>query len=333
MKEKFFIKCLKSYIRDKIKIILLLLTFALIFLIIFYLYRINLDGIIYASVICSVIGLIFLFLDFFKFYRTHKTLTEKTKNINFSLDNLPLSHKLIEKDYQNLIKILYSTQNEILTETASSKKSMQDYYAMWVHQIKVPISAMHLLLDSGSNKSSLKAELFKIEQYVEMVLSYIRLEAEQTDYVIKEHNLDAIVKQAVRKYAPLFISKKIKLEISPIDAKIITDEKWFQFVIEQILSNSLKYTKTGTITIYTKEPASLIIEDTGIGISPEDINRIGEKGFTGYNGHLYKKSTGLGLYLCKEILKRLSHRIFIESEPDKGTRVLIDFETRKIMME
>lgn len=333
MKGKFFIKCLASYMRDKLKIFLLLLTFTFIFSWVLYLYRVSLDAVMYASLWCIIIGFIFLLTDFLKFFKTHKTLVEKQKNISLSLGNLPISHKLIEKDYQELIKILYEEQNRLATEAFKEKRAMQDYYAMWVHQIKIPISAMHLLLDSQGSNPAVKTELFKIEQYVEMVLSYIRLSSEQTDYVIKEYSLENIVKQAVRKYAPLFIAKKIKLNISPMDIRITTDEKWSQFVIEQLLSNSLKYTKSGSISIYAKNPATLIVEDTGIGISAEDINRIGEMGFTGYNGHIYKKSTGLGLYLSKEILKRLSHSITIESEPGKGTRVSIDFDTRKMIME
>lgn len=325
--------CILCYIRNKSKPLILFFTFTFIFYFIFYLYRLNLDSVIYASILCAVIGFFYLLLDFLKFRRAHLKLMEKEKSITLSLSNMPEETNILEKDYQNLIKILYDNQNAILTQNASSKRFMQDYYAMWVHQIKVPISALHLLIDNNGSKSAINAELFKIEQYVEMVLSYVRLESDYTDYVIKEHDLDTIVKQAIKKYAPLFIAKKLSLNISPINAKVITDEKWSQFVIEQILSNSLKYTKSGTISIYTKEPATLIIEDTGIGIAPEDIHRIGEKGFTGYNGHLYKKSTGLGLYLCKEILKNLSHRMIIESEPDKGTKVLIDFHSHQIMVE
>ena len=166
-----------------------------------------------------------------------------------------------------------------------------------------------------------------------MALSYVRLESEQTDYVIKQYSLDSIVKQSVRKYAPLFISKKIRLDIEDTDLIVNTDEKWLGFVIEQILSNSLKYTSSGSISISYETPKTLIISDTGIGIAPEDIPRIGEKGFTGYNGRTFRKSTGLGLYLCKEILTRLSHSMAISSEVGKGTTVKIDLQTYEITPE
>lgn len=333
MKNKRFTICLKSYFRNRLKLLILFLLFINIFGLVFYLYNSNTESVFYAALICAIIGVATLIFDFNKFYSMHKKLLAATQTITITLDNLPKTSSLIEQDYQHLLELLYQHQSKIFTETAASKQHMQDYYAMWVHQIKVPISAMHLLMEGSEKNSPLKIELFKIEQYVEMALSYVRLESNNTDYLIKEYNLDSIVKQAVRKYAPLFIAKKIRLDISDINVEVITDEKWAQFVIEQILSNSLKYTKTGTITISLKNSKTLVISDTGIGIAPEDISRIGEKGFTGYNGRIDKKSTGLGLYLCKEILKKLSHKIYIESQLYKGTTIYIDFETRKMLFE
>ena len=160
------------------------------------------------------------------------------------------------------------------------RSDMIDYYTMWVHQIKTPISAMKLLIQTSESEisSDLSSELFKIEQYVEMVLSYIRLGSNENDFVIKEYDLDNIVRQAIRKYAPLFIRKKINLDFQPTTYKVLTDEKWLVFVIEQLLSNAIKYTNKGKISIYPLEDKKLVIEDTGIGISQEDIPRIFDKG-------------------------------------------------------
>ena len=178
-----------------------------------------------------------------------------------------------------------------------------------------------------------KQHLFKIEQYVEMVLSYIRLDNSENDFVIKEYNLDDIVRQAIRKYAPLFIRKKISLDFQNTNYKVLTDEKWLVFVIEQLLSNAIKYTNKGKISIYPLENKKMVIEDNGIGISPEDIPRIFDKGFTGYNGRADKKATGLGLYLCKNILDKLSHKISIESEIGVGTKVILDLSMININIE
>ncbi len=212
---------------------------------------------------------------------------------------------------------------------------MIDYYTMWVHQIKTPISAMKLLIQTSECEvsSDLSSELFKIEQYVEMVLSYIRLGSSENDFVIKEYNLDDIIKQAIRKYAPLFIRKKIALNFKNTNYTVLTDEKWLVFVIEQILSNAIKYTTKGTVSIYPLENKKLVIEDTGIGISEEDIPRIFDKGFTGYNGRTNKKASGLGLYLCKNILDKLSHKISIESEVGVKTKVILDLSMIDINIE
>ena len=146
---------------------------------------------------------------------------------------------------------------------------------------------------------------------------------------MKAYSVDDIIRQAVKKYARTFIQKKITLEYDAIGCVVITDEKWLVFVIEQLLSNALKYTPQGKISIYRsrEQPDTLVIEDTGIGIAPEDLPRVCERGYTGYNGRSHQKSTGIGLYLCKKILTRLSHVMTIASEIGEGTRVLIGFES------
>ena len=175
---------------------------------------------------------------------------------------------------------------------------------MWTHQIKTPISALRLLLEGseipGRAGFLMREELFKIEQYVDMVLTFQRLESMSSDMVLQEYDLSSLIKQAVKKYSVLFINKGLRLELGEMDIQILTDQKWFIFCLEQILSNSIKYTPNGGITINAKENM-LSIQDTGIGIRPEDLPRIFDKGFTGYNGRMEKKSTGIGLYLCRRI--------------------------------
>ena len=187
---------------------------------------------------------------------------------------------------------------------------------------------MRLTLQNEDTPLSRKltSDLFQIEQYVEMVLAFMRLDSDSSDYVFKEYDIDAIIKQAVTKFASEFIDRKIRLKYEPIDQTVITDEKWFSFVIEQLLSNALKYTRKGSIKIYMQKPMTLCIEDTGIGIAPEDLPRIFEKGYTGYNGRKDKKASGIGLYLCKRICSNLKIDLYVTSELDQGTTIHINLE-------
>ncbi|MBU5336015.1 sensor histidine kinase [Intestinibacter bartlettii] len=330
-----FTHVIYDYIKQYIKPIILFIIFILIFTLIFSLYYLELEAILYSSLICCFIGLICICINFINYYKKHIQLYKLQKEISISLENLPSPKNLMEEDYTNLILSLNNEYKSYISKSDIAKSNMIDYYTMWVHQIKTPISAMKLLIQTSESEisSDLSSELFKIEQYVEMVLSYIRLDSSENDFVIKEYNLDDIVRQAVRKYAPLFIRKKISLDFQNTNYKVLTDEKWLVFVIEQLLSNAIKYTNKGKISIYPLENKKLVIEDTGIGISPEDIPRIFDKGFTGYNGRTDKKATGLGLYLCKNILDKLSHRIAIESEIGVGTKVILDLSMININIE
>ena len=330
-----FFSVIRGYIKQNIKVIFLFIVFALVFGIVFSLYDLEIEAIYYSVILCSFIGLIYICINFINYYKKHIQLYKLQNEISISLENLPSPKTLMEEDYTNLILTLNKEYKTYISKSDIAKSDMIDYYTMWVHQIKTPISAMKLLIQTSESEisSDLSSELFKIEQYVEMVLSYIRLGSNENDFVIKEYDLDNIVRQAIRKYAPLFIRKKINLDFQPTTYKVLTDEKWLVFVIEQLLSNAIKYTNKGKISIYPLEDKKLVIEDTGIGISQEDIPRIFDKGFTGYNGRTDKKATGLGLYLCKNILDKLSHKISIESEVGVKTKVILDLSMLNVNIE
>ncbi len=207
-----------------------------------------------------------------------------------------------------------------------------DYYGMWVHQIKTPIASMRLHLDGEDSGRSrrLRSELLRIEQYVEMVLTYFRIGSDSSDYVFRTVSLGKVLRESVRKFRGDFIMKKLRLEYAASDITVISDEKWLSFVVEQILSNALKYTNEGAVTISLEKPGTLCISDTGIGIAPEDLPRIFEKGYTGGNGHENKSSSGLGLYLCRQICDRMGIAISIESEVESGTTVRLDLDQRRM---
>lgn len=347
-----------------------------------YLYDIRMDAVEYALVLSAVWILLTSVPDYLRFARKHKRLLGAENGSGPGEEELPEAGTLIEEDYQRIITRLYEAKSEAQSAERIARQEMEDYYGMWVHQIKTPIAALRVLMQAmeecqyeedapivnGKYTKEMKMELFKIEQYVEMVLTYLRMEGMSSDLSFEIYSLDSIIRQAVRKYSQMFILKKIRLEYDPVEINVLTDEKWLVFVLEQVLSNALKYTKNGKIAIYLEDHAllekvrppeglsdqeikegcgpwgmgvqkrqekknCLVIEDTGIGIWPEDLPRVFEKGFTGYNGRTDKKSTGIGLYLCKQVMDKLCHQIWIESETGKGTKVYLSLERKQVRHE
>lgn len=292
----------------------------------FYLYNLPLEALIYTGSFCFLAALVASFSDFVNYRESYRKLKFLEENILNDLDALPKSLDIRIDYYHKIIEKLYEELEKLTQENRQKNTDMVDYYSMWVHQIKTPIAAMNFLLDNEEvDQKILQQELFKIERYVEMVLTYIRLDSISSDYVITKINLDEVVKDSIKKYATIFINKKIKLNYVSHETMVISDKKWLSFAFEQILGNSVKYSSTGgEITIETYEN-KLVIEDNGIGIKEEDLPRIFEKGFTGFNGRYEKKSSGLGLYLCKKTLDKLGHHIEISSKVGEGTRIEITF--------
>ena len=317
---------LKSYLKKNIKVYILFVVFIAIFFIMFYLYNLPLEALIYTGSFCFLASVIASFSDFVNYRESYKKLKFLEKNILNDLEDLPKSLDIRIDYYHKIIEKLYEELEKLTQENRQKNTDMVDYYSMWVHQIKTPIAAMNFLLDNEEvDQKILQQELFKIERYVEMVLTYIRLDSISSDYVITKINLDEVVKDSVKKYATIFINKKIKLNYVSHETMVISDKKWLSFAFEQILGNSVKYSSSGgEITIETCEN-KLVIEDNGMGIKEEDLPRIFEKGFTGFNGRYEKKSSGLGLYLCKKTLDKLGHHVEISSKVGEGTRIEIIF--------
>ena len=319
---------LPAYLARQWKLLLLLAGCLGICSAIFYLYNLPLEAVGYAYVLCLALGLVLFALGYGRFLRRHRELERLLLQVREQVLPLPPPRGLLEEDYQTLLQALAKNRSALALENRNRLQDMTDYYTLWAHQIKTPIAAMHLLLQEES-RPELEGELLKIEQYVEMVLGYLRLGSNSTDYVLQNCSLDALLRQSVRKYARLFILKKISLDFRETGKTVLTDEKWLAFVIEQLLSNALKYTPSGgRIRIYA-DGNTLVIADSGIGIQPEDLPRVFEKGFTGYNGREDKKSTGIGLYLCSQVMDRLNHGISISSRPGQGTLVRLDLSRQR----
>ena len=299
---------------------------------IFYLYGLPLESVGYAFVLCFALGLTLFIIGFFQFLRRHRELKGLLLQVRERVLPLPPPKGLLEEDYQALCQALASERAALALEDRNRLQDMTDYYTLWAHQIKTPIAAMGLLLQEEP-RPELEGELLKIEQYVEMVLGYLRLGSDTTDYVLRDCGLDALVRQAVRKYARLFILKKISLDFQETGKTVLTDEKWLAFVVEQLLSNAIKYTPEGGCVRVYGDGETLVIADSGIGIRPEDLPRVFEKGFTGFNGREDKKSTGIGLYLCRQVMDRLNHGVSIASRPGQGTLVRLDLSRQRRRVE
>lgn len=325
-----------SYLKQRSRGLLALLLFCVIFAAAFRLYHLPLEAVLYPALLCILSGGVFLLLDFLKTRKKHALLQDMKHLSAAMISNFPDASGPEEQDYQELIRQLCDAQGSLETAMNTRYTDMVEYYTVWVHQIKTPIASMRLTLQNEDSALSRKisSDLFRIEQYVEMVLMFLRLRSSSTDYVIEEYGLDPIIKQAIRKFAGEFIGKKIRLDYEPVHQTVITDEKWLSFVIEQVLSNALKYTPLGGhVKIYLAAQKTLCVEDSGIGIAPEDLPRIFEKGYTGYNGRGDKKASGIGLYLCKSICGKLGHTISASSCPDSGTLLSINLMQGQLEME
>ena len=280
----------------------------------------------YFFLLSSFFSFIFLIWDFWlEFQRYRKELLYGERKAKSPMEVL-LTEKL-EKSESELYQKKSDAENRY--------NDLVDYYTLWVHQIKTPIAASKLLVSEVAErqlKQQLEQEIFKIDSYTNLVLQYLRLESFHDDLVLKKENVEDLVKEVVRKYALFFIQKGLNVNLHDLDKEIVTDKKWLLVVIEQIISNSLKYTKEGGLEIYM-DGQELCIKDTGIGIKNSDRLRVFERGFSGYNGRMTQQSSGLGLYLTQKISQELGHQIQIESDLGQGTTVRIKFSEVNLLIE
>ena len=323
----------KLYLRSRLPAFLLFALCCAVFAAAFWIYGLPLGAVGYPALLCAVAWLVFALLRIRRAVQKHRTLSALTAAL--TEDMLPDVTSTDDADYRRILLLLQQARQAQESDAARRYVDMTEYYTLWAHQIKTPIASMRLTLQNEDTPLSrrLTAELGRIERYVEREMAYLRLDADSTDYVLREYELDPIVRGAVKKFAGEFIERRLTLDYRPTGAHVLTDEKWLSFVLEQLLSNALKYTQEGSVSIFLEAPAALCVADTGIGIAPEDLPRIFEQGFTGCNGRGDKRASGLGLYLCRRVCKNLGHAISAESEPGKGTTVRLDLSRKKLTPE
>ena len=321
-------KILKEVLRKNRAALLLFAAVTAANAAVFFLYDILTEPLVYAAVLSFLLLVALLAVDFVQEKRRADERSRALSSVASDWRALPETHSLAEEDCQQMIAALGAELERLTAETDARQQDMVDYYTAWVHQIKTPIAVMKLKLsDDTPEHRELSAELRRIEQYAEMALQYIRIGSETNDLVIREYPLDELIRESVRKQAEAFVGKRLRLDYAPADVTVVTDRKWFGCILDQLLSNAVKYTPEGAVTI-AFDNGLLTVSDTGIGIASEDLPRIFEMGYTGGNGRLGQASSGLGLYLAKKAADLLAIPIRVTSEVGKGSAFTLDLRQR-----
>jgi len=250
-------------------------------------------------------------------------------------DAIPEAENQPEQNYRELCLAYQKARNTDANNAATAERDRLDYFTLWVHQIKTPISALDLMAQSGEpvDRNLLRQEVFKIGQYADAALSFQRLQSLRNDLALTDVPLYPLCCATVKKLRPIFLYRKISLHMEPFEGTALSDPKWLGMALTQVLTNALKYTpEGGSVSISLREPQVLQVRDTGIGIREEDLPRVFDRGFTGHagrDGRDPEKSTGIGLYLCKQACDKLGHGLTLQSAPGAGVTVTFDLRRER----
>ena len=319
-------KLLNEYLKmKKTSIIGILGVYAILFVFV-YLYRIPIEVILYPFILTIVFVLIVLLFDYIKYKEKVNKIIQICNDVS-SCYSVKINDKnIFDEYYLDIINELLKENRKQVSQIQKRVSDINDYFSIWVHQIKTPIASMKLKIDNEQIDSlQLASDLNRIDHYVDLVLSFLKFDEEKIDLYFRKTDVDRIMRESLKKFSNDFIIKKIRLDYKLSKREVLTDEKWLSFVFDQLLSNALKYTDKGTISIYYDGESCLCIKDSGIGIALADMERLFEKGFTGYNGRQYKKASGIGLYMCKRMCDKLNIAISIESVVNEYTLVKLKF--------
>lgn len=280
----------------------------------------------YTVLLISFFLILLLLIDGTRFYRKRCKLAQVLSSVLQNACELPVPNNALEEEYAALIHELFYAYEASKKQLETARFDSLEYYTLWVHQIKTPIAALHLVLSQmGSDEAGIiKQELFKIERYADLALRYVKLSDISSDLIIEPCDLYELVRSCVKKFSVLFVYQKLAVEIVPFEWQVLSDKRWLAFVLEQVLSNALKYTSEGGIKIYAQNGA-LVVSDSGMGIRNEDLPRIFTKGYTGFNGRTDNRASGIGLYLAKKAADALQVKLKVESALGTGTTVYFRF--------
>ena len=317
------------WLRSRAMAMVLLLCCTLIFALVLWAYRVAWHAAAYAGLLCLLpLALVFV-VDYLRSRARYRAILHLEEGLPESLTYLPVPIEPGEQAAGRLLTAMEALYRRRVTSDDQRYRQMTDYYTLWGHQIKTPIAAMRLLLAQEDSRMArqLSGELFKIEQYAEMALHYMRLDSQASDFVFSPCDLQEVCARLARKFAAMFVAKGLSLQIDvPKGTVQRSDEKWLSLALEQLLSNAIKYTAKGGVRIaWAADTRTLTVSDTGIGISPQDLPRVFEQGFTGYNGRVDRESTGIGLFLCREVCRRLGIGVRLDAQPGQGTQAILRF--------
>lgn len=323
---------LSEYIKDKINYILALAIYIII--ISTYLKAINLT---YSTIFIVIfITLTFFVLAFLiSYYKANKYL----KNIEKTMDKLPekyLITEILQKPrsaeklaYYRILKRANKSMLENVSDIKEKQKDYKEYIESWVHEIKIPITSAKLLCENNKSDitNKIDEDIEEVNNYVEQALFYARMDQVSNDFMIREISLNEVIKNVLARNKKIMIQNNMKVELNDVNIKCYTDEKWLEFILNQIITNSIKYRNNNAVVkitgIQNKENIILKIKDNGIGIKKSEIDRIFDKGFTGTNGRNQTKSTGIGLYLCKRLCEGIGMEIDANSKENEYTEIVI----------
>lgn len=326
-RNNIFFRYIKSI---AVNIVMCLVT-AAVFSVICVLWSYDIRAVAYSLVLCAAIATVPFFIGYYSFKSRVKQLEGIIGDYDTACERLPREKSGAEREWHEIVCSMFTEMKKREREAEEKLKTAENYYTAWAHQVKVPISAIHLILAEAEDRTrrDVGAELTRIEQYTDMIMAYVRLDSSSTDYVFREVSLDNVIKSVIRKYSGMFIRKKLTISFEDSSEKVLGDEKWISFILEQLLSNALKYTNRGGIKINVQNGV-VSVSDTGIGIAKEDIPRIFEKGFTGINGRTSGVSSGIGLYLIRRVCSEMGYSLSVESEQGEGSMFTVDFSRSDI---
>ena len=320
---------LSTYLKDKLYAFLIFIIYIIILILFLIALKLSSSIIIFITVFTIVIFFVILFFDYFRKIKFYSELLDKLNTLDkkYLLIEMVLVPNFLEgKILYDVLDEVNKNEHDLISNLKNKQEDFKEYIELWIHEVKLPLASLTLI--NRKDKNTLR-ELKRIEDDVEQILYYVRCENANNDYLIKEWNLDTIIKNVALRNKDDLLALGIDFKVDNCNLKVLTDSKWLEFIINQIVSNSIKYKKDKDSYLEINgedfdDYVTITINDNGKGISKSDLPRVFSKTFTGNNGRVNSsKSTGMGLYLCKELCNKLGHKIEIDSKVDEYTKVTI----------